>query len=297
MSFPLVAIAGGLGGIGRYIVDELIAQKRPVRVLSRTEAVSPSPLAEVVAVNYDDKDNLTKALQGVHTVISTIFPRDPEACFQAHKNLIDASVSAGVKRFAPSEWATDNDIAKIPDYEPKHRIHDYLKTTKLEYTLFHNGIFMDYFAANGETGYLQDLRFVVNSVEHKATIPGTGDELVAFTKATDVGKFVVAALELKTWPEKSAMASEVLTYNQVVDIAEDVLQTKFDRTYLSVDQLRANLKPSPAFMENFYWDIMIALAEGRMTYATNLNTLGPHVRPTTIREFLQTHKGPSDKRQ
>ena len=29
---------------------------------------------------------------------------DPENT--AHKNLIDASIEAGVKRFAPSEWAT-----------------------------------------------------------------------------------------------------------------------------------------------------------------------------------------------
>ena len=43
-------------------------------------------------------------LQGVHTVLSFIATQeDPESTFQ--RNLIDGAVQAGVKRFAPSEWA------------------------------------------------------------------------------------------------------------------------------------------------------------------------------------------------
>ncbi len=59
----------------------------------------------VVKVDYNDKASLTELLQGVDTVLSfTLTSSDPEGTVQ--KNLIDASVSAGVKRFAPSEWAT-----------------------------------------------------------------------------------------------------------------------------------------------------------------------------------------------
>jgi hypothetical protein len=44
-------------------------------------------------------------LHGVDTVLSFIVAfEDAEGTIQ--KNLIDASVAAGVKRFAPSEWAT-----------------------------------------------------------------------------------------------------------------------------------------------------------------------------------------------
>ena len=59
----------------------------------------------VVQVDYHDQASLTKHLQGVHTVLSFIVTAaDPES--REQKNLIDASVDAGVKRFAPSEWAT-----------------------------------------------------------------------------------------------------------------------------------------------------------------------------------------------
>ena len=54
-------------------------------------------------VNYDDKESLLEALQGVHTVLSFIQPMaDPGNTVQ--KNLIDAAIIASVKRSAPSQW-------------------------------------------------------------------------------------------------------------------------------------------------------------------------------------------------
>jgi len=58
-----------------------------------------------VKTDYGDKEQLTSILNGVHTVLSFITPPlDPGSA--AQKLLIDASITAGVKRFAPSEWAT-----------------------------------------------------------------------------------------------------------------------------------------------------------------------------------------------
>lgn len=54
-------------------------------------------------VDYTDKEALVKALAGVETVLSFITVNsDPDSISQ--KNLIDASIEAGAKRFAPSEW-------------------------------------------------------------------------------------------------------------------------------------------------------------------------------------------------
>jgi hypothetical protein len=54
-------------------------------------------------VNYDNKSELIEALNGIHTVLSFIqLLQDPNQ--QAQRNLIDAAIIAGVKRFAPSEW-------------------------------------------------------------------------------------------------------------------------------------------------------------------------------------------------
>lgn len=54
--------------------------------------------------DYSDKKLLAGILGGIHTVLSFVGgPQDPGSVIQ--KNLIDAAITAGVKRFAPSEWS------------------------------------------------------------------------------------------------------------------------------------------------------------------------------------------------
>lgn len=52
-------------------------------------------------VDYADHASLVFALQGVHTIISTISVNGPESQLA----LLEAAKEAGAKRFAPSEFA------------------------------------------------------------------------------------------------------------------------------------------------------------------------------------------------
>ena len=57
--------------------------------------------------DYSSVEDLTLTLGGTHTVLSFVSPHlDQTEAFIAQRNLIDASVKAGVKRFAPSEWVS-----------------------------------------------------------------------------------------------------------------------------------------------------------------------------------------------
>lgn len=54
-------------------------------------------------VVYENKKDLTEALQDTHTLLSFVqLLADPTN--QSQENLIDAAITAGVKRFAPSEY-------------------------------------------------------------------------------------------------------------------------------------------------------------------------------------------------
>lgn len=58
-----------------------------------------------IQTSYLEEKELVDILTGVETVLSFIVAHtDPNA--ETSKRLIDASIKAGVKRFAPSEWAT-----------------------------------------------------------------------------------------------------------------------------------------------------------------------------------------------
>ena len=94
--------------IGRHIVEAILKKKKHhVRVLSRAPS-NPSLEsmgAEVVAIDYGDQKSLVAALQGVHTVISTIASFEADQMVTSQIALLNAAADTGVKRFAPSEFA------------------------------------------------------------------------------------------------------------------------------------------------------------------------------------------------
>jgi uncharacterized protein YbjT (DUF2867 family) len=62
-----------------------------------------APEVKWQTVDYNDKGGLVEALKGVHTLLSFVqLLSDPDQ--KSQKSLIDAAISAGVKRFAPSEY-------------------------------------------------------------------------------------------------------------------------------------------------------------------------------------------------
>jgi nucleoside-diphosphate-sugar epimerase len=97
-----------------------------------------------------------------------------------------------------------------------------LRQTNLEWTQFHNGLFLDYYGIPHVESYLTPLVFAVDIANRKAAIPGDkGDELLSFTYTKDLGKFVVAALSLSKWDEALYCYSDQLSMKEIVQLAEE----------------------------------------------------------------------------
>jgi uncharacterized protein YbjT (DUF2867 family) len=152
-----VVVAGGTGGIGRHVVDGILAAKKhTIKVFTRQGSSSSSVLAtkgaQVIPVNYSDHTSLVKELQGVHTVIVCLSCAD-DSCIESQLNLLNACLEAKVKRFAPSEWTGVNGADTVIQLcrELKIPVLDKVKASGIEYTLFTPGLFMDYFASPQKT--------------------------------------------------------------------------------------------------------------------------------------------------
>lgn len=75
-------------------------------------------------MDYDSKDDLIESLKGTYTVLSFVqLLSDPDQTSQ--KNLINACIAAGVKRFAPSEHGSRG-LQHMPWWSGKQVIRDYL---------------------------------------------------------------------------------------------------------------------------------------------------------------------------
>lgn len=140
-------------------------------------------------------------------------------------NLIRAAAaSTTVKRFTPSDFGihfTENHVKTFPLVAFKLAAANLLKTTRLEYTLFHCGFFLDFFG-HPKISNLNDAFPLVVDVENNAAVPGSGDVNCVFTHTNDVAKFVVKALDLEKWPEHLFMSGDSNTWNEVVALAEEI---------------------------------------------------------------------------
>ena len=108
-----------------------------------------------------------------------------------------------------------------PVYQAREDAIIELRKTNLEWTRVANGYFMDYYGYPHVKTYLQPLFFVVDVPNKAAGIPGTGDEVLAFTYTQDVARFTVASLSLPKWEEVTYIYGEKSTFNKLVALAEE----------------------------------------------------------------------------
>ncbi|KAF5571041.1 hypothetical protein FPCIR_14435, partial [Fusarium pseudocircinatum] len=128
MSAKRVAVVGGSGSLGREVIDEILARgSYEVVILSRGAQAEDLPKGVAWRqVDYDDKSALVGAMKGIDTVLSFLAMFDQNEALELHKKLIDAAIEAGVRRFAPSEWATASNSG-VAHYQYKDEVRKYLE--------------------------------------------------------------------------------------------------------------------------------------------------------------------------
>ncbi|KAJ5715955.1 uncharacterized protein N7483_013136 [Penicillium malachiteum] len=228
-----IAIAGGAGGVGQEIVDALVATKKhEIILLSRRDAPSDSGSipegATWIKVDYASVEQLTQVLQGVHTVLSFVTESTGEGS-PVQFNLIDASVKAGVKRFAPSEWASSG-FTHMGWYAFKEATRQCLKDLNkdkkvLEYTLFHPGYFVNYLTCPYPSmKYIPfaELPWDLNN-RRWIGIEGGENARISLTTVNDVRNVVVQAIEFEgEWPVDGGIRGDDISMGEFLAIAEKV---------------------------------------------------------------------------
>lgn len=142
----------GVGGalIGHHLLKALVNDKTfNVTVLARESSKTKYPHAVTVSKVSDGfpHDELVAVLHGQDVVISAIGFRAQDEQYR----LIDAAVSAGVKRFIPSEWGMDNgdpmNQELSPVFKGKAEVADYLRSKEsknFSWTAIATGIWLDW---------------------------------------------------------------------------------------------------------------------------------------------------------
>ncbi|KAK4071640.1 uncharacterized protein Triagg1_5878 [Trichoderma aggressivum f. europaeum] len=290
-----VAVAGGGSAIASNIINAILATKKhQLVILSR----SPRPELEargaiVKVVDYDSHEQLTNALQGVHTVLSCIWAYGP-AVGTLQIALLEAAKEAKVKRFVPSEWSIPA-YDRVAFYKAKESVWEAVKKSGLEYTRFINGMWMNIWAAGaprdeeaGRAGY-KGPSLIVDINSGSVTIPGDGSKVISVTDMRDVGKYAAAALDFERWDEDSVIVGDKFTVNELVDKVEKITGKKFDKSYISLDAMEAVIAGDADLGTRMIHEFLKIIALGEYDLTPNVNQRVPEVKPLKIDEFLATH--------
>ncbi|CAG8928201.1 unnamed protein product [Penicillium salamii] len=286
-----VAVAGGTGGVGRTI---------------------ESNQNDTIKVNYEDVDSLVSVLErhNIHTVISA-FAVEGDSLASSQMNLIKAATkSRATRRFIPSGYAIpypERALDFLPQLKDYFTSMDVLRESGLEWTVFYNGIFLDYFGTSAMKSYLKPNVFVIDIENKAAAIPGDGNVPVSFIYTFDLARYIVAALDLEKWNEESRVVGDEMTWNQFLVLAEKYRGSKFETHYddaaklekCQITELPGHRKLYDHFpKESFQWFMSIFErftidGTSHIRIDGSLNETFPAIKPLSVEGLLAQYWGPN----
>ncbi|WP_435238856.1 NmrA/HSCARG family protein [Streptomyces sp. YPW6] len=236
-----IMVLGGTGRQGGAVARELLRRGHAVRALVRDPAKEEArALAEAGAVlvrgDLDDEASLAAAMDGVHGVFSVQTFRGPGGCEAEERQgraVADAAVRAGVKHFVYSSVGGADRDTRVPHFESKLRIEEYLKSLDLPLTVLRPVMFHD-ILLDIAPRRVQDELVLAMWLD-----PGTSVQLIA---TSDIGVFAADAFEdPEGWLGRTVeIAGDDLTGPQMAAAFEAVsgIPTRFQQ--LPIEPLRAS---------------------------------------------------------
>ncbi|KAJ5294700.1 NAD(P)-binding protein [Penicillium antarcticum] len=208
-----IAIAGGSGNVAQEIIGVLLeTKKHEIIILSR---------------KGDSGAEVTPGIRWVQTDYNPEQLEDPNSPVQ--KRLIDAAVQAGVKRFAPSEWATSG-LEHLSWYSYKGEIRRYLEElnrdmTVLQYILFQPGLFVNYLTRPYKsTKHIHQIEIPFDFANRRfIAIDGSDDDQITFTAVKDLANVVAGAIDFEgEWPVVGGIRGTNISIGQLLALGEKV---------------------------------------------------------------------------
>lgn len=316
-----IAVAGGTGGIGRAIVEELVRSgNHKVIILSRKASDNPIPNLPVraLAADYTSISSLQTLLttNSVTTIISALMLSSPEAS-TAQLNLIHAAISTPtVHTFVPTEYG----IHYTPDVAAFHPPAQWwldaatlLRNSHLRFTLVVIGWLLDSHGHPHFKSFAKPFKYVLDFDRRVAVLPGSGEDKVTVLHSLDVARYLGAMVgggeRDAEWPEVSAFASDRMSWGEMVRVAEKVMGEKWSVSHDSVEALEKGqgtlFKQPEGSYEGFEEDALRHMVSefGLMTVQGLMDISGqglrnaefPDIKPITVEQIIKEAWGKKAK--
>lgn len=207
----MILVVGATGQLGGLVARRLLGDRlrdgpqpdgqqhsghQPVRVLVRRDSSHEALAAagaEAVIGDLKDRGSLDAACAGVDTVVTTAnaVSRGGEDTIESvdregNRNLIDAAVAAGVRRFVFTSALGADPDSPVPFLQAKAETEQRVRDSGMDWTVLSPNIFMDVWVPAVVGGPAL--------TDQPVTLVGEGRRRHSFVSEQDVAAYAVAAL-------------------------------------------------------------------------------------------------------
>jgi NADH dehydrogenase len=256
--------------VGSEICRILASKGMPFRVLVRetSDLAKVERLkgygAELVKGDLRDPATLKAACQGVSAIICTVsampFSYQPgvndiqSVDIDGVTHLIEAAKAAGVKHLVYTSFSGNID-RDFPLRNAKRAVEQLLKESGMDYTILRPSMFMEVWLSPA-VGF--------DAANAKATVYGSGDQLIAWITIKDVAQFAVESLENPAAHNSMLELGgpESLSPHRAIKIFEEVMGKPFEVTYVPPEALLAQYDGAVDPMQKSFIGLMLCYADG-----------------------------------
>ncbi|KAF4467037.1 isoflavone reductase family [Fusarium albosuccineum] len=235
-SYKSVVLVGASGNIGRLTLSIFEASDLEVTAVIRLTSKAIFPGDITVAKTEFNLESLTRIFKGKDAMISMI----PVVSLDTQAVVIEAALTAGVKRFIPSEYGSDtsNDevIAAVLFFGAKRKQLDYLRSTQdvMSWIALTTGPLFDWGLPLGFWGF--DLE------DRRARLVDGGRTKFTASNGDQVGRALMATLARPEETANQVVSVESFNTTQldVLGALEKQTGSKWQVSNVSADDVRAD---------------------------------------------------------
>ncbi|MDQ2720420.1 MAG: NmrA family NAD(P)-binding protein [Bacteroidota bacterium] len=271
--------------MGSTVIKTLLKKILPqqINVISRKEeklAKLKSQGLNTFVGSYDDIISLEKAIDSVDSVL-LISSGDQGDRMQEHRNVVDTAKKYGVQNIAYTSRALrDRTTLQNKLMEDHFDTEDYIKESGLNYTIFENGLYMEF------------LQFFVNKDQmEKGIFLPIGDGKVAFTLRADQAEAMANVLMNESFENRMYQFTNIETWSfyDVANILSSLSEKKIKYIPIELSAFHETMKQRglPDAVINKMGGFLMDIKNNQEAVVTDdlENKLGR--KPTTLQEGLK----------
>ncbi len=290
----LSVVTGAFGYTGRYIAQRLLDGGEAVRNLTRNPSFF-SPFGERVErhpLDFNDLPQLTESLRGAQTLYNTYWIRfargavNHDIAVRNTRTLIDAAVSAGVRRIVHISITNASAESPLPYFQGKGLVENYIRDSGLDCSIIRPTVIFgrEDILINNIAWFLR--RFPVFPVA------GRGDYRLQPVYVDDVAQLAVESASAGCNTAIDAVGPETFTFKELL---EEVRRTTGGRARLL--PLSPTLAYAAANLVGLALrDVVLTRDEISGLMASHLVSPDPPTGSTRLTDWMRQHRNTLGRR-